>query len=198
MALVAALTLILVLTGFYLSWRATRLDRLHHRVETSWAALDAALLRRGAAVFSLVAADVLDHQASRDLAGAATAARRAGSAEREFLESRLSHVMRTELERPDLPAQALPSVAEITEAAKGVHMARTFHNDAVADTRRVRRSRLVRALRLAGHAALPDFFEMDDRPPRPAGAQSRADSGSEKGVTGRNAEPGDNTDRADD
>lgn len=194
----AVLAPALVLIGFYLSWRITRLDRLHHRVETSWAALDAALLRRGAAVFDLVAAGVLDQQASRELAGAATAARRAGAAEREFLESRLSHVMRTELERPDLPAPVVPCVEEITEAAKGVHMARTFHNDAVADTRRARRSRLVRGLRLAGHAALPDFFEMDDRPPRPSGARSRSAPRPEKGVTGRNDEPDDITDRASD
>lgn len=188
----------LVLIGLYLSWRVTRLDRLHRRVETSWAALDAALLRRGAAVFDLVAAGVLDQQACRELAGAATAARRAGPAEREFLESRLSHVMRTELERPDLPAPTAPRVEEIIEAAKGVHMARTFHNDAVADTRRARRSRLVRGLRLAGHAALPDFFEMDDQPPRPGGTQNRSAPCSEKGVTGNNAEPGDITDKSGD
>ncbi|WP_017575392.1 hypothetical protein [Nocardiopsis kunsanensis] len=194
----AVLTLALVLTGFYLSWRITRLDRLHHRVETSWAALDAALLRRGAAVFALVAADVLDRQASRDLAGAATAARRASPDEREFLESRLSHVVRTELERSDLPVQAVSSVEEITEAAKGVHMARTFHNDAVAETRRARRSRLVRGLYLAGHATLPEFFDMDDHPPRPDGLRYRPAPHPEKGVTGRNAEPDDNGGRTGD
>lgn len=191
----AVLAPALVVIGFYLSWRVTRLDRLHHRVEISWAALDAALLRRGAAVLDLAAAGVLDQQASRGLAGAATAARRAGAAEREFLESRLSHVMRTELERPDLPAWAVLLVEESTEAAKGVHVARTFHNDAVADTRRARNARLVRGLRLAGHAALPDFFEMDDHPPRPGGAQSRSAPRPEKGVTGRNTEPGDITDK---
>jgi len=195
---VAVLALILVLVGFYLSWRVTRLDRLHHRVETSWAALDAALLRRGAAVFALVAADVLDRKTSRELAGAADAARRADAAEREYLESRLSHVMRTRLDHSDLPAQAVPLVEEVTGAAKGVHVARTFHNDAVADTRRARRSRLVRGLRLAGHAALPDFFEMDDHPPRPAGVRRRPEPHPEKGVTGRNADPGDNSDRAGD
>ncbi|MBE2997426.1 hypothetical protein IDM40_01720 [Nocardiopsis sp. HNM0947] len=166
MGVAAAIVLVLVLAGFYLSWRATRLDRLHHRVETSWAALDAALLRRGAAVLDLAAADVLDPDAARDLAAAATAARRAGAHEREFLESRLSIALRRELERTGLPEAAAPFLREITGSAKGVHLARTFHNDAVADTRRARRSRLVRGLRLAGSAALPDFFEMDDHPPR--------------------------------
>ncbi|WP_017612888.1 hypothetical protein [Nocardiopsis salina] len=165
MALAVAIVLVPLLIGFYLSWRATRLDRLHHRVETSWAALDAALLRRGAAVLDLAAADVLAADASRGLAEAATAARRAGSHEREFLESCLSSALRRELERPGLPEAAVPFLREITESAKGVHLARTFHNDAVADTRRARRSRLVRGLRLAGGADLPDFFEMDDHPP---------------------------------
>ena len=32
--------LIVVLLGWYLSFLASRLDRLHHRVETSWATLD--------------------------------------------------------------------------------------------------------------------------------------------------------------
>lgn len=165
MAVAAATVLVLVLMGFYLSWRATRLDRLHHRVETSWAALDAALLRRGAAVLDLAAADVLAPDASRDLAAAATSARRAGPSEREYLESCLSIALRRELDRRGLPEASAPFLREVTESAKGVHLARTFHNDAVADTRRARRSRLVRGLRLAGRAALPDFFEMDDQPP---------------------------------
>ena len=35
-----------ILAGVYVSWRAGRLDRLHARVETARAALDAALVRR--------------------------------------------------------------------------------------------------------------------------------------------------------
>lgn len=57
-------------------------------------------------------------------------------------------------------------MAEVEAAAKGVHIARTFYNDAVADTRRARRSRLIRVFRLSGTAPLPEFFEIDDRPPR--------------------------------
>src|SRR4051794_41819202 len=44
----AVVALVLVL-GWYLSYSAGRLDRLHHRVETLRAALDAQLARRGAA-----------------------------------------------------------------------------------------------------------------------------------------------------
>ena len=154
----------LVLLGFYLSWRATRLDRLHHRVETARAALDAALLRRAAAVLDLAADPGLDPDTARSLAEAANSARRAGEVERELAESELSRVLRA---APDPPG-AGPSrgrLDEVTVAARGVSLARVFHNDAVSDTRRARRSRLVRLLRLAGTAALPDYFEMDDRPP---------------------------------
>ena len=38
--------LLVVLIGWYLSFSASRLDRLHHRVETSWATLDALLQQR--------------------------------------------------------------------------------------------------------------------------------------------------------
>ncbi len=41
-------------------------------------------------------------------------------------------------------------------------LARKFYNDAVAATRAARRRWLVRLLRLAGGAPLPEFFEIDD------------------------------------
>ena len=49
----ALLALLLVL-GWYLSYSAARLDRLHHRVETTRAALDAQLARRAAAAVELL------------------------------------------------------------------------------------------------------------------------------------------------
>ena len=39
------LILIVAFFAWYLSYSATRLDRLHHRVETSWANLDSLLQR---------------------------------------------------------------------------------------------------------------------------------------------------------
>lgn len=162
----ALAVLFLVLVGCYLSWRATRLDRLHRRVETSRLALDAALLQRGAAVLDLAAADALEPSRARELAEAATAVRRADLQHREMAESELSRVLRASLDSVQYSQALRPHLEEVGAAAKRVHMARTFHNDAVSDTRRARRSRLVRALRLAGTAPLPDFFEIDDQPPR--------------------------------
>jgi hypothetical protein len=54
------------------------------------------------------------------------------------------------------------AMAELRTAATRVGLARSFHNAAVKDTRAVRLRRLPRALRLAGHRALPQFFEIDD------------------------------------
>lgn len=133
-------------------------------METARAALDAALLRRAAAVLDLAADPGLAPGTARALVEAANSARRAGAEGRELAESRLSQALRAVLD----PPQAGPSrgrLDEVVVAARGVYLARVFHNDAVADTRRARRSRLVRVLRLAGTAALPDYFEMDDRPP---------------------------------
>ncbi|MFD6951442.1 MULTISPECIES: hypothetical protein [unclassified Nocardiopsis] len=158
--------LALALFGFYLSWRATRLHRLHHRVDTARAGLEAALLRRRDAALALAAADP---GAFGELAGAAGAARDAGEGQHDLAESTLSRVLRASLESHGTTERwelLRPQLAEVEAAAKGVHMARTFYNGAVSDTRRARRSRLVRAFRLAGTAPLPDFFEIDDQPPR--------------------------------
>ncbi|MCC2333166.1 hypothetical protein [Cellulomonas wangsupingiae] len=47
-----------------------------------------------------------------------------------------------------------------------VQLARRFHNEAVAQTQRVRRAGLVRVLRLAGHAPEPQTLELDDAWPQ--------------------------------
>ena len=53
-------------------------------------------------------------------------------------------------------------LAELEAAAHQVFLARKFYNDAVAATRSARRKWLVRLLRLAGGAPMPEFFEIDD------------------------------------
>jgi hypothetical protein len=53
-------------------------------------------------------------------------------------------------------------LTELESAAHQVFLARKFYNDAVAATRTARRRPLVRVLRLAGGAPLPEFFEIED------------------------------------
>ncbi|HWG62825.1 MAG TPA: hypothetical protein VG253_14060 [Streptosporangiaceae bacterium] len=156
-----------ILVGVYVSWRAGRLDRLHTRVETAWAALEAALVRRSAVVLELAACGLLDPAASLLLAGAAHDARAAGEPD-ELAESDLTRALRAVFGQPEFRdwlskrGSADELLAELEAAAHQVFLARTFYNDAVAATRAARRSRLVRVLRLAGGAPLPAFFDMDD------------------------------------
>lgn len=91
-----------------------------------------------------------------------------GSDGRAFAESELSRTLRAALEDPDDVAELGrdPLGAELLEALVAawyrVQLARRFHNDAVTQARRVRRTVLVRVLRLHGHAAMPRTVEIDD------------------------------------
>lgn len=164
---------VVFLVGVYVSWRATRLDRLHVRAETARAALDAALVRRAAVALELAASRLLDPATSLVLATAAHEARTADAESREFAESDLSRALRAVVDQPDFAAtvSARPDgpavLEELTAASARVVYARNFYNDAVASARTARRKLLVRVLPLAGRAAWPGFFEIDDDPPRP-------------------------------
>lgn len=164
---------VLFLAGGYVSWRATRLDRLHVRVETARAALDAALVRRAAAALELAASRLLDPAASLVLATAAHEARTADADNREFAESDLSRALRAVVDQPGFAAalgakgdgDAGTVLEELSSATAKVAYARRFYNDAVSQARIARRKLLIRVLPLAGKAPLPGFFEIDDDPP---------------------------------
>jgi len=162
---------ILVVCGMYLTWRAGRLDRLHVRLETARAGLDAALVRRAAIALELAMSRLLDPATSLLLATAAHEARTADTERREFAESNLSRAVRAGVDQPDfrkiisVDADGIALVDELAGAAQKVGYARRFYNDAVATVRTARRKPLARALPLAGRAPLPEFFEIDDAPP---------------------------------
>ena len=159
LALVVALV---VLLGVYVSWTAGRLDRMHARVDASWAALDAQLVRRAAAARALV--PLLPASLADQLDAAAHDALEAGEQGREQVENRLSRALRSAL--PALPDDV--DLAELETSLTRVGLARSFHNTAVKDTRALRLRRLPRAQRLHGHRRLPEFFEIDDTALRPA------------------------------
>jgi hypothetical protein len=156
-----------ILVGVYVSWRAGRLDRLHARVEAARAALDAALVRRSAVALELAAGGLLDPATSLLIAAAAHDACAPGGPD-ERAQSDLTRALRAALGQPGFRT-ALASraggdelLAELEAAAHQVFLARKFYNDAVAATRSARRRWLVRLLRLAGGAPVPEFFEIDD------------------------------------
>jgi hypothetical protein len=86
----------------------------------------------------------------------------------ELAQSNLSRALRAAFAQPGVRASlasqdgAADLLAELEAAAHQVLVARKFYNTAVAVTRDARRKPLVRILRLAGKARLPEFFEMDD------------------------------------
>jgi hypothetical protein len=162
---------VVFLVAVYVSWRATRLDRLHVRVETARAALDAALVRRAAVALEVAASRQLDPATSLVLATAAHEARTADADGREFAESDLSRALRAVVDQPGftetlrVKGDGQPVLDEMASAAAKVVYARRFYNDAVSGARIARRKMLIRVLPLAGRAPLPGFFEIDDDPP---------------------------------
>lgn len=167
----------LLAVGWYLSYLARRLDRLHHRVESAAAALREQLVRRAAAAVRV--AGTLPAGTGDELALAGTEA--AEDPGDEAAQNRLTRCIRTSLDSlaGDVPGDwpARPEIAvlntglvtglitELSEAAHRAQLARRFHNDAVAHAQRMRRKRVVRWARLAGRAAWPAMVEIDDELP---------------------------------
>jgi hypothetical protein len=91
------------------------------------------------------------------------------------VESELSSTLRAALDDADEVAEmrAEPGgdelVAALADAWYRAQLARRFHNEAVAQTQRVRRGWPVRALRLAGRAPVPQTLELDDAWPQALG-----------------------------
>lgn len=167
---------IMVLIAWYLSYGAARLDRLHSRVEGALSVLDAQLVRRAEATLELANSGRLDPASALLLAGAASDSLEVEAdteqhTSREAIESDLTQALELALGEVALKhlkgdeAVGAPALERVAAANQKVQLARRFHNDAVTDVRRVRRKPGVRLFRLAGHAELPQTFEIDDELP---------------------------------
>ena len=167
------LIVLLLVFGVYLSSTAGRLDHLHQRIDTSRLALDAQLLRRSSVSLELASSGLLDPATSLVVAEAAHDARTATDepdADRAMAESDLTAALLAALDEDEIAElEGAPGGAamldELDAACRRVELSRRFLNDAVRACRQVRRQRTVRLFRLAGHAAWPDTWEMDDTPP---------------------------------
>jgi len=180
----AVVVAVLVAVAWYLSYSASRLDRLHAKVEGSLSTLDAQLVRRAEATLELANSGVLDPATSLLLADAATGSLERQTehigddllegqhfAGREGVESDLTEALNLALS-PEVVAElrdddelGASALRRVESAALRVQMARRFHNDAVREVRRVRTKAVVRAFRLAGHAELPEPVEFHDELP---------------------------------
>ena len=164
---------VVILSAFYLSMTAGRLDHLHRRIDMSSLALDAQLLRRSSVALELAASGVLDPATSLVMAEAAHEARTATDGpdvDRALAESDLTAALVAALD-PDDVAEVMDSptgpsmLEELDAACRRVELSRRFLNDAVRACRQLRRQRMVRLFRLAGHAPWPETWEMDDMVP---------------------------------
>lgn len=165
---------LLLLIGWYLTFSATRLDRLHARLEGARSALDAQLVRRASVALQIAASGRLDPATGLLLADAAHQAREADSADqpsREAAESDLTRALAAAFADPEVARNLAADpvgrelLHELGAACLRVQLARRFLNDVVRSARVVRRKRVVRYLLLAGHAPWPQTFEINDTPP---------------------------------
>jgi hypothetical protein len=159
--LLSALLVLLIL--WYLTFTATRLDRLHHRVETSWANLDVLLQKRAAVALEIAHSDIADPASSMLLTAAAYQARDANIQNRSQAESGLSGALGLLLEDSQHLATAADSalLTELSGLTDKIRVAIALHTDAVARTQLVRRKFIVRLFRLAGTAPLPITYEFE-------------------------------------
>jgi hypothetical protein len=159
--LVTALLLLIAL--WYLSFTATRLDRLHHRVETSWANLDVLLQKRAAVALEIAHSDIADPASSMLLTGAAYQARDADIKNRSQAESGLSGALGLLLEDSHHLATAADNVllTELSALTDKIRVAIAIHTDAVGRTQLIRGKLVVRFFRLAGTAPLPVTYEFE-------------------------------------
>jgi len=159
--LVSVLLVLIVL--WYLSFTATRLDRLHHRVETSWANLDVLLQKRAAVALEIAHSDIADPASSMLLTAAAYQARDANIQNRSQAESGLSGALGLLLEDSQHLATAADSalLTELSGLTDKIRVAIAIHTDAVARTQMVRRKFIVKFFRLAGTAPLPITYEFE-------------------------------------
>jgi hypothetical protein len=155
--------LLVLVILWYLTFTATRLDRLHHRVETSWANLDVLLQKRAAVALEIAHSDIADPASSMLLTAAAYQARDANIQNRSQAESGLSGALGLLLEDSQHLATAADSalLTELSGLTDKIRVAIALHTDAVARTQLVRRKFMVRLFRLAGTAPLPITHEFE-------------------------------------
>ncbi len=157
------IALALLISIWYLTFTATRLDRLHHRVETSWANLDVLLQKRAAVALEIAHSDIADPASSVLLTAAAYQARDANIQNRSQAESGLSGALGLLLEDSEHLATAADSalLTELSGLTDKIRIGIAIHTDAVSRTQMVRSKFVVRLFRLAGTAPLPITYEFE-------------------------------------
>ena len=186
LAIVFAVIALGVVAGFAIT-RARRLDRLHQRILASRDSLSRLLLRRASEADLLSRSVGLENSGLADAARAyiqdggdqlttdgldrRTAAQRQGDrvevAARLERASALSRAIRETLtleERARIASdsQAAARLEALDATCYRIELTRNVHNVDVAGVRALRSARMVKLLRLAGHAPIPEPIDFDD------------------------------------
>jgi hypothetical protein len=148
---------------WYLTFLARRLDRLHQRVDNTWANLDVLLQKRAAVALEIAHSDIADPASSMLLTGAAYQARDAAIQNRSNAESGLSGALGLLLEDSQHLATAADSqlLTELSALTDKIRVAISLHTDAVNRSQMLRSKFVVRSFRLAGSAPLPVTYEFE-------------------------------------
>ena len=152
-----------ILIFWYLSFSASRLDRLHHRVETSWATLDSLLQRRAAIALDVARSSITDPATSLLLTASAYQARGADIEDRSSAESVLSGALGMMLaERESIVAKSDQALLhELEQLTDKIKIAISIHVESVTRTQLIRGKLVFRLFRLAGTAPLPVTYEFE-------------------------------------
>jgi hypothetical protein len=154
---------LVALFAWYLSFLATRLDRLHHRVETSWANLDGLLQRRAAIAIEIARSEIADPASSLLLTFAAHQAREASVKDRSQAETGLSGALGILLET-STSVQSLAEqdlLRELAELNAKIKVAIALHVESVNRAQLIRSKWIIKTFRLAGRAPLPVTYEFE-------------------------------------
>lgn len=157
MGWVIGVVALVVVIASYVTWTASRVDRLHLRAASAGRALDSQLVRRAAAAAVLAETELAGDPAGADLYAAARAALDAREDDREAAENDLTRTLR---KQPFDPQE--PNGAAVVAASRRVALARQMHTDLVRAALAARERPLVRVLRLNRKHPRPGYFDIDD------------------------------------
>ena len=158
------IALLVILFGWYLSFSAARLDRLHHRVETSWEHLDALLQRRAALALEISHQTDLDPATDLILTQSAYVSREEAIIDRNDAERSLSEslkFLRESAKTGEVPI-LLPLLDELTKLTEKITLAIAIHLEAVNSVAKLRSRPIYRLFHLAGKAKLPKIYSFEE------------------------------------
>ena len=158
--------LVLLLFIWYLSFTASRLDRLHHRVETSWEHLDALLQRRAALALEISHQSDLDPATDLLLTQSAYVSREEAILDRNDAERSLSESLKflQESAKNGEVSISVPLIGELTILTEKITLAIAIHLEVVHSVARLRSQFIYRLFHLAGKAKLPRIYTFEEEP----------------------------------